>query len=84
MLFHDLSEWKITSMSPLYVEESADVVCSLEMNASFKHNKQILKNLGFDPAKQDSHVKLFWLDGETYKPLTESAWKDIEKGVARL
>jgi len=54
------------------------------MNASFKHNKQILKNLGFEPAKQDSHVKLFWLDGETYKPLTESAWKDIEKGVARL
>jgi hypothetical protein len=54
------------------------------MNASFKHNKTVLKQMGFDPAKQDGNVLLFWLDGETYKPLTNSDWKNIEKGVARL
>jgi hypothetical protein len=54
------------------------------MNASMKHNKTVFKNLGFDPAKQHTGAVLFWLDGETCKPLNESDWKDIEKGTARL
>lgn len=54
------------------------------MNASMKHNKQVFKQMGFDPAKQHTGAVLYWLDGETYKPLNESDWKDIEKGVARL
>lgn len=54
------------------------------MNATFKHNKTVFKKKGFEPAKQDKQTLLFWLDGETYKPLTDEDWKDIEKGLARL
>jgi hypothetical protein len=54
------------------------------MNATFKHNKAVFKQMGFDPSKQDKKALLFYLDGETYQPLTEAGWKDIEKGVARL
>jgi hypothetical protein len=54
------------------------------MNASFKHNKTVFKTMGFDPVKQNPKTLLFWLDGESYKPLTHSDWKDIENGVARL
>jgi len=57
------------------------------MNASFKHNKTVFKQMGFDPSKQELKEKgtlLFWLDNETYKPLTQSDWQAIEKGVARL
>jgi hypothetical protein len=60
----------------------ADV--SIEMNASFKHNKNVFKQMGFDPVKQEKTSRLFWLDGETYKPLGEREWTDIQKGVARL
>ena len=56
----------------------------IEMNATFKHNKTVFKKMGFEPAKQDKHSLLFWLDGETYKPLRDADWNDIEKGVARL
>jgi hypothetical protein len=54
------------------------------MNASFKHNKNVFKQMGFDPVKQEKTSRLFWLDGETYKPLGEREWTDIQKGVARL
>ena len=54
------------------------------MNVIFKHDKNVLKQMGFDPAKQPDGTILFWLDGETYVPLRISAWQDIEKGVARL
>lgn len=57
---------------------------SIEMNASFKHNKTVFKQKGFDPAKQDPGTLLFWLDGETYKPLGEADWNNIVKGAARL
>lgn len=56
----------------------------IEMNASFKHNKTVFKQMGFDPVKQDPKTLLYWLDNETYKPLTASDWASIEKGVARL
>jgi len=58
------------------------------MNASFKHNKTVFKKMGFDPAKQPQNsektILLFWLDNETYKPLTASDWQAIEQGTARL
>jgi hypothetical protein len=59
----------------------------IEMNASFKHNKTLFKQKGFDPVKtklDEPTTLLFWLDGETYKPLTEADWKTIERGEARL
>jgi hypothetical protein len=56
----------------------------IEMNASMKHNKQVFKQMGFNPAKQHTGAVLYWLDGQTYKPLNESDWSDIEKGAARL
>ena len=54
------------------------------MNATFKHNKTVFKEKGFDPAKQENSTLLYWLDGEIYKSLTEIDWKSIEKGTARL
>lgn len=60
------------------------LTCSIEMNASFKHNKTVFKQKGFDPAKRDQGTLLFWLDGEAYKPLGEADWANIVKGVARL
>jgi hypothetical protein len=54
------------------------------MNASFKHNKTLFKKIGFEPSKQNKKALLFWLDGEVYRPLGDSDWQNIEKGVARL
>ena len=56
----------------------------IEMNATFKHNKTVFKKMGFEPAKQDKQSLLFWLDGKSYKPVSEADWKDIDRGVARL
>ena len=39
--------------------------------------------MGFNAANPDKTVLVFWLDEETYKPVEDSAWKVIEKGVAR-
>jgi len=53
------------------------------MNAVFMHNKTVFKKVVFNPVNQDKTVLLYWLDGETYKPLDGPLWKDLEKGVAR-
>ena len=55
----------------------------IEMNAVFMHNKTVFKKVVFNPVNQDKTVLLYWLDGETYKPLDGPLWKDLEKGVAR-
>ena len=56
----------------------------IEMNAVFMHNKTVFKKVVFNPVNQDKTVLLYWLDREIYKPLEDSSWKDVEKGVARL
>lgn len=67
-----------------YDQPVLELTYRIEMNASFKHNKNVFKQMGFNPAKQDPKSVLYWLDGETYKPLGAADWEGIEKGVARL
>jgi hypothetical protein len=78
---HDLYGLRNNSIAP---PEMCLLTFRIEMNASFKHNKTVFKQMGFEPAKQEKRAMLYWLDGETYKTLNDSDWKDIEKGVARL
>jgi hypothetical protein len=40
--------------------------------------------MGFNPAQQEKGALLYWLDNETYKPLTSDDWETIQKGTARL
>jgi len=54
------------------------------MNAAFKHDKNIFKNMGFDPAAQPPGSDLYWLDGTVYRLLTSRAWEGIQMGTARL
>ncbi|GAO47830.1 hypothetical protein G7K_2028-t1 [Saitoella complicata NRRL Y-17804] len=55
---------------------------TMTMNASFKHDKNTLKSLGFDPEANTNLAavadQLFWLDGSQYRGLDSAAWMRIK------
>ncbi|KAE9367888.1 acetyl-CoA synthetase-like protein [Stipitochalara longipes BDJ] len=55
----------------------------IEANATFKKSKNDLIKKSWKQAEAGTD-KLYWLDGQTYRPLDESAWGVIETGRAKL
>jgi len=55
----------------------------IEANATFKKSKNdlIKKSWRLSEAGTD---KLYWLDGQVYKPLDSNSWDSIESGRAKL
>lgn len=60
------------------------IQCRIEANATFKKSKNDLIKKSWvasDPNNQDI---LYWLDGQSYKPLDPTSWGAIETGRAKL
>jgi hypothetical protein len=55
----------------------------IEANATFKKSKNDLIKKSWKQAEAGTD-KLYWLDGQTYRPLDEAAWGGIESGRAKL
>ena len=58
----------------------------MESGVTFKHAKDVLKKRTWHPAKNDETLgdRLYWLDGEVYRPLDEQSWNEIEGARAKL
>lgn len=57
----------------------------IETTATFKHLINILKARSWHPDEaRKIGDRLYWLDGEQYKPLDLASWQSIEQAKARL
>ncbi|KAL3426716.1 Isopenicillin N epimerase component 1 [Phlyctema vagabunda] len=56
----------------------------IDINATFKHSKEVLKKRSWNPEQNTDNDRLFWLDGETYKALDPQSWVKITTVKARL
>ncbi|PVH81181.1 putative bifunctional fatty acid transporter/acyl-CoA synthetase [Cadophora sp. DSE1049] len=75
---------KKTGLPPYAMPRLVRITQEIEANATFKKSKNdLIKKswIASDPKNQD---KLYWLDGQTYKPLDAMSWGSIESGKAKL
>ncbi|OWP05437.1 hypothetical protein B2J93_7638 [Marssonina coronariae] len=56
----------------------------IEANATFKKAKNDLIKKSWNAADSGNQDKLYWLDGQEYKPLDKLSWGSIESGRAKL
>jgi acyl-CoA synthetase (AMP-forming)/AMP-acid ligase II len=56
----------------------------IEANATFKKSKTDLIKKSWKAIDNQSQDKLYWLDGNVYKPLDDRSWAAIEIGRAKL
>jgi hypothetical protein len=57
----------------------------IDFGITFKHAKDVLKTRDWRPKEGEDDDHLYWLDGQTYKMLEESAWRSIfESARAKL
>jgi hypothetical protein len=70
----------------LLLKESKGVLLTsnrIEANATFKKSKNDLIKKSWIQSEAGTD-KLYWLDGQVYKPLDGTAWSGIESGRAKL
>lgn len=56
----------------------------MELNATFKYANASIKQRSWDPDEQPEDETVWWLDGETYRPMERENWAEIKAGKARL
>lgn len=68
------------------------ITAQIKMNATFKHAREVLKALSWDPASLETQARqgnpvsdsLYWLNGDKYEKLDAGSWAEIREGKARL
>ena len=54
----------------------------MKTTGTFKHQKEDLKKLGFDPSKSQDPV--YFLNGDKYEEINEELYKSIQSGNVRF
>mgnify|MGYP006218215147 FL=1 len=54
----------------------------MQTTGTFKHKKEDLKKLGFDPSKSQDPV--YFLNGDKYEEINEELYKSIQSGNVRF
>lgn len=56
----------------------------IEVNATFKHLKNVMKERSWDPELQVQGDNVWYLDSNRYRKLDSAAWEQIKAAKARL
>ena len=78
------SRLRASGLTPYQIPRLVRMLRQMELNATFKYATASVKQLPWDPDKVSEEVTLWWLDGETYRPLEKKSWEAISTGRARL
>ena len=56
----------------------------IQVGDTFKHAKQFVKTVDWNPREKETGALKYWLNGSTYVPLEVESWRTIEQGTAKL
>ena len=78
-VFSEHVEKNLNAFQLPYFLRIAEVI---KTTGTFKHQKEDLKKLGFDPSKSQDPV--YFLNGDKYEEINEELYKSIQSGNVRF